>query len=410
MATSTSRLSTAAATPLPSGAAPVLRSLNEWSVAARLLDAGPLTRVELAELTGLALPTVGRAVASLEKLGIAVRTGQDTSRKGPAALVYGIEPHDGGLHAALVISPRNLRLTVSTVRGERLVVAERPAEVAPAGDRLEIQVRRLVESALARSGVSRERIWHTVISVPTIVDGEGRVRRDLPSPLPHFDQDAIDAIRSDLDRTAQAQGVTVENDINLAALGEGAEGAARGLEDFVYLHVGEGIGMGVVLHGELHRGARGAAGEVSRMPYGGVVPRSSRERELGPLQLALGPHAFAARLAAHGVPADTAPSAVFEAAARGEQACAEVVREHAGALAHAVAGIDAVLDPALHVLGGELAGHPDLLAPLREVFASLGPRTPAVAVSSLGNDAVLRGAEVVAAARVREELFRRITG
>lgn len=70
----------------------------------------------------------------------------------------------------------------------------------------------------------------------------------------------------------------------------------------------------------------------------------------------------------------------------------------------------AVLDPALIVLGGGLAGHPDLLPPLRKALAALGPHVPALATSTLGTDAVLRGAEAVAAGRVREELFRRITG
>ncbi|MFE7709053.1 ROK family transcriptional regulator [Streptomyces sp. NPDC057486] len=393
--------------PMPFGAAPVLRSLNEWSVAAHLLDAGPLTRVELAERTGLALPTVGRAVASLEQSGLAARTGQDTSRKGPAALLYGIEPQDGGLYAALVVTPLDLRLTLHTMRGERLALAQTPAEALPAGAPLEIQVQALANRALARAGTTRDRIWHTVISVPTIVDGDGRVRRDLPSPLPHFDQEAIDAIRTDLGPDAA---VTVENDVNLAALGERAQGAARGLDDFVYLHVSQGIGMGIVMHGELHRGARGAAGEVSRMPMAGIHPHGPRERELGPLQLALGPTAFTARLTAHGLPADTLPATVFEAAARGDQTCTEIVQAHATALAQALAGIDAVLDPALIVLGGDLAGHPDLLPPLRTALGALGPRVPEVTTSTLGPDAVLRGAEAVAAAQVREELFRRITG
>lgn len=393
------------ATALPSGAAPVLRSLNERSVAAHLLDAGPLTRVELAERTGLALPTVGRAVANLEQSGLVARTGSDTSRKGPAALLYGIEPRDGGLCAALVVTPGRLRLTLHTMRGDRLTSTEQPAQALPSGAPLDAQVTSLTERALDRANVGRERIWHTVISVPTIVDGAGRIRRDLPTPLPHFDQDAIDAIRSDLGHP-----VTVENDVNLSALGERAEGAARGLDDFVYLHVDRGIGMGIVLHGELHRGSRGAAGEISRMPLGGTRPSTARERELGPLQLALGSHAFTTRLAAHALPPDTDPAHVFAAAARGEPQHTEVVSEHASALAEAVAGIEAVLDPALIVLGGGLAGHPDLLPPLREALATLGPRVPALATSTLGTDAALRGAEAVAAERVREELFRRITG
>src|SRR5439155_27362944 len=56
--------------------------------------------------------------------------------------------------------------------------------------------------------------------------------------------------------------VTLENDINLAALGEQWQGVARGVADFVFLSVGTGMGAGLVLGGELHRGRNGAAGEI----------------------------------------------------------------------------------------------------------------------------------------------------
>src|SRR4029077_18276724 len=56
--------------------------------------------------------------------------------------------------------------------------------------------------------------------------------------------------------------VTLENDINLAALGERWQGVARGVADFVFLSVGTGMGAGLVLGGELHRGRNGAAGEI----------------------------------------------------------------------------------------------------------------------------------------------------
>ena len=62
--------------------------------------------------------------------------------------------------------------------------------------------------------------------------------------------------------------VQVENDINLAALGEQWRGVARGVEDFVFLSIGTGLGAGVVLRGELHRGRHGAAGEVDFVSAG----------------------------------------------------------------------------------------------------------------------------------------------
>ena len=56
--------------------------------------------------------------------------------------------------------------------------------------------------------------------------------------------------------------MTIENDINLAALGEQWRGVARGVDDFVFISIGTGLGAGLVLRGELHRGQNGAAGEL----------------------------------------------------------------------------------------------------------------------------------------------------
>ena len=56
--------------------------------------------------------------------------------------------------------------------------------------------------------------------------------------------------------------MTIENDINLAALGERWRGIARGVDDFAFISIGTGLGAGIVLHGELHRGHNGSAGEL----------------------------------------------------------------------------------------------------------------------------------------------------
>ena len=67
--------------------------------------------------------------------------------------------------------------------------------------------------------------------------------------------------------------MTIENDINLAALGERWRGVARGVDDFVFISIGTGLGAGLVLRGELHRGHHGAAGELD---YARVGPERGR--------------------------------------------------------------------------------------------------------------------------------------
>ena len=83
----------------------------------------------------------------------------------------------------------------------------------------------------------------------------------------------LDAIRHEL-----SMQVEFENDVNLAALGERWRGLGQDVNDFVYFHVGTGVGMGIVLKGELFRGATGAAGEVGYLPLAAADPRGPTNR------------------------------------------------------------------------------------------------------------------------------------
>ncbi|GAB2488957.1 ROK family transcriptional regulator [Streptosporangium sandarakinum] len=388
---------------LPSGASTVLRNLNERSVVVQLLHDTPLTRVDLAERTGLALPTISRAVANLERSGIVRATGRDTSRKGPAAALYEVRPVGGGLAAAVSVTSVGLAVSLLGLRGERVALAEAPAERVPGGAPLHLQVRGLLERALAHAGASRPEVWHGVVSVPTVVDAGGVLHRDLPSALPAFDQVSIDAIVELFGGAA-----TVENDVNLSALGERAAGVARDVDDFVYVSVGRGLGMGVVMHGEIHRGATGAAGEISRMPLGHRSLDDPGIRDSGRLHHSVTEQALAEYATAEGLP-ETGPDAVFGAAARGDERAVRAVRQVARHLAGAVAVTAAVLDPALVVLGGTVGGRHALLDPVRAELARLVKTATPVMSSALGADAALRGAEAVASGRVRDELLRRVS-
>ena len=150
--------------------------------------------------------------------------------------------------------------------------------------------------------------------------------------------------------------VTLDNDINLAARGEQWRGVAPGVEDFVFLSVGTGLGAGLVLRGELHRGRNGAAGEVD-------LVASGRADEIDPCAAAVAE--LTARLAAEGVATRLAPPfdarAVFGAARQGDPLGRAVVEDEARRIALHIAPIAAVTDVALVVLGGGIGANGDLL-------------------------------------------------
>ena len=132
--------------------------------------------------------------------------------------------------------------------------------------------------------------WSTAFwrECPGVVEGSNGVVR-LAENVPGLEgMPFADELRERLDLP-----VVLENDINLAAVGERWRGAARGVDDFVFLSVGTGMGAGLVLGGELHRGRHGAAGEIDfalggdeERPFGtgglrpgGAARRGGRRRD-----------------------------------------------------------------------------------------------------------------------------------
>ena len=178
--------------------------------------------------------------------------------------------------------------------------------------------------------------------------------------------------------------VIVENDVKLAALGELHSGLGVAAQDFAVLWVGTGYGAGIVLNGELRRGAHGSAGEIEYLPdgpdpSGGAVAALSGGRD-----------------AEH----------VFADARSGDRASLEIVAEISRRLAYQVTAIAAIIDVELVVLSGGVARSGDLLLnDLRERVAATVAFPPAIEISALGTSAVVIGAIEVAALEARERLF-----
>jgi predicted NBD/HSP70 family sugar kinase len=191
--------------------------------------------------------------------------------------------------------------------------------------------------------------------------------------------------------------VTLENDINLAALGERWLGVARGVDDFVFLSVGTGMGAGIVLGGELHSGRHGFAGEID-------FALEALDEDVDPSAPRIAQ--IAAPIAAGHPGTELAEPyearSIFDAARRGDGAAEVVVAEVARRIALHLAPVSAVVDVELVVLGGGIGSNGDLLlGPVRRMLGEWLPFPPQVEVSTVGEAAVLAGALAVG---VREAL------
>jgi predicted NBD/HSP70 family sugar kinase len=193
--------------------------------------------------------------------------------------------------------------------------------------------------------------------------------------------------------------VLVDNDVNIMARGEHWM-HWREIEHLLLIKVGTGIGCGIVADGHIHRGARGAAGDI------GHIRATSREDvvcrcgNIGCLEAVAGGQALAQRLADSGEDASHSRDVVRLVRA-GHAGAIRMVRDAGRTLGEVLAGTVNFFNPAVIVIGGDIAeAHAQLLAGVREGIFSrslpLATRDLRIVPSRLGDRAGVTGAAIMA--------------
>jgi predicted NBD/HSP70 family sugar kinase len=376
---------------------PLLKDLNERTVLETIRAGAPISRAEISRRAGISKPTVSLALQALVEAGLAREVEPEPGRPTYGAVYFDLVP-EAGLVLGLDLGARFLRGAICDLRGE--IRARQDMEVSASTPEGIVElIAGLRDALVAASGLPGELVDGAVVGVPGVVDAATGVIR-----LTHFTTLEGRALRDEVASRLDLH-VTMDNDINLAALGEQWRGIARGVDDFAFLSVGTGLGSGVVLRGEILRGRNGAAGEVDLVapglgldidPCAASLSSLAGERAQG-AQTVLAP------------PYDA--RAVFGAARTGDAVAQDVVAEEARRIALHIAPIAAVTDVPLVVLGGGIGTQGDLLLePIRRLLAEWLPFPPQVEVSNLGDAAVLTGALALGLRFASDNVFARRRG
>ena len=398
------------------GTPSLLRELNDRAALDLLLPGTPLTRTQISEQTGVSKVTVAQMLARLEERGLVTVVGQQEGGRGPNAALYSVVPSSAYV-AGLYVELDGVSAGVADVTGR--VVAEVSVNPNGAANPVEL-VRGAVDRACRTAGVEMSRLSAFVIGSPGVVDPKTGDPR-LAINLPDWHEGVLDSLRGALNRP-----VIIENDVNLAALAERSVGAARGLEDFVLVWIGGGLGMAAFLGGKVHRGAAGAAGEIGYLPVPGAPLREEvRHPADGGLQSLVGASVVRMLAGVFGFAAPTAGEAVSAAVrAAGDHRPAanghtnrngsgtsarahEFLSELARRVATGVASVSVVLDPGLVVLGGDvgMAGGAALADRVAAEVARICPASPRVVPTAVIGAPVLRGAMLAAVDQARTDLL-----
>lgn len=400
------------------GTPSLLRELNDQAALDLLLAGEPLTRAQISERTGLSKVTVAQTLSRLQERGLVTMAGQQAGGRGPNAALYAVVPSSAYV-VGLSLGASTVVAAISDVTGQ--VVTELSADPSGVANPVDV-IQDAVSTVCGTAGVGLRQLTAFVIGSPGVIDpvtGDPKVAVDLPD----WHKGVLGALRGALNFP-----VVIENDVNLAAVAEGAVGAARGVDNFVLVWLSGGLGMATVLGGQVHKGISGAAGEIGYLPVPGTGLAEDNGLPLtGGFHTLVGGRAVRALAESHGIHARDAAAAVEAGIAAGTDEPAgtadvpagrsssareprvrarEFIDELGRRVAIGIASVCSVLDPELVVLAGEVghAGGAPLADRVANEVARICLAKPRVAAASVTGNPVVCGALQVALGQARQTL------
>jgi predicted NBD/HSP70 family sugar kinase len=362
---------------------------------------GPVSRAHIARTSGLSKPTVSQALEALLRARLVREAGRSSGGQGRTAQLYELNPHAAWV-LGIDVGRDWVRAAIADLNGD--IVARRDERARARSARTLIsQIGAIAHGLADEAGVTWRRVTEATIGSPGVFE-PARRKMTLAESLPGWGRrGVVEALEE-----ALGTNVTIENDVNLATVGEQLHGLGKGVPNFVLLHIGRGVGLGLVINGELFRGATGAAGEVGYLPFGSPDNTKGPTRRGGPLDVSVGASGVVDVARRLGMTGALNARRIFAAARRGDPTAQRVVATEAQRIAFTLAAVVPVVDPELVVLGGGIGRNGDLLLePVERELKLLSPFRPRVEVSALGEDAAVLGAVAAALQSAQERLFAR---
>ncbi len=381
----------------------LVRKINTALVINTLRHRAPLSRAELAASTGLNRSTISSIINELLSNRLVQETMLQADRIGRPGMLLELNP-EGGFAVGVELGVDFISLVVTDFIATVLWRQRIRSDPLDGQNAILDMAYTMTESALAEGRRRGLRPLGIGLGVPGLVD----LRQGDLKFAPNLGWQNT-PLRQLLSQRFSLP-VFVENDAKAAAMGEYYFGVARGLNNFIFLHAGVGLGAGILIDGKLFRGSRGYAAEVGHMiidPDGELCGCGKR----GCWETLVGPRAVIGRFRQtlrQGVTSTALPAAdndmrnitfegVANAALEGDPAALKAMREVASNLGFGIANLVNIFNPQMVVLGGELNYASQILLPVIEKVVaenamSLPREDLKIVPSAHGTDACVIGA------------------
>src|SRR5258708_1867602 len=387
------------------GSPALMRQTNARTILMLLKKLGPCSRADLVRETGMSAPTVANVVSDLSGFGLIEWIGEGVSGGGrrPENLRF---KADYGCLAGVEVTADALRILLTDLNGTILEEQYEPLPKEARSPNAVIEVLRVSLRAIMQR---RSLPWKKLLAMTVGVAGITNVRDGI----------VISVSSSDTWRNVPFQDMLkqhfscalfVENDTNLAAIGEHFRGIAQSEDSFIFVSVGSGVGAGIFLNGQIVHGVSWSAGEIGYLHIPNISSAQPSLYEFGRLEQVLGGPGILRSWNAVSNKSGVAvkvrkASSVLDLALEGNAVAQKLVLHRARLLRDVVLNLSLTLNPSLFVFGGDLGAHTALLKPTVEMLRKSEVAVARVLPSSLGNSAVVWGAVAVALQDPEQKLY-----
>ena len=346
-------------------------SFLKYQIIKNLYFERSVSSADLSDRVGKSIPVVTKVISELVESGHVIENGYAASTGGRRPLVYSLKADEIYI-VAVAMDQLYSRITIFDGLNNEVLPAETFELKLLDNNHSVDALIGIVNEAIARSGIDRCKIIGVGIGMPGFVNAKQGINYSyLPSP-------DNDSLLNYLEKSLQLP-VHLDNDSSLIALAELKFGVARGRKDVMVINIGWGIGLGMIVNGELFRGHSGYAGEFSHIPLSDndtlcdcgkrgcleteatlrVVANRAieliKERKISNLQL---------KDSAEEICED-----VMTAAKRGDQIAIELFSDMGYKIGKGIAILIHIINPELIVLSGRGAGAGKmLLAPIQQAL------------------------------------------